>query len=532
MFSLIILAEKLSFGNLSFNTILTYLFLISFMTSLFILIYQDLLNVKKFKIATLINCCLALIIYLIPLSFIIYTLNFDTAITKDVLYAIFQSHSNEAYQFIYDYISLKYVFLFIYVPILICFLFYQQEIQEIPQLKKSLLVFFVIVFYIITFLQFSNLRIPNFFIESVNQYHYELNLFKEVQAKRNIGEIQFHAFKKKQGETYIIAIGESLHKKHMGIYGYFRNTTPLLSKIKSELFIFDNIYSNHTHTVPVMKLGLTEANQYNKKLYYDSLSIIDILKKSHVETYWLTNQTIYGAWDNMISVIAANADNLVTLNSSIGKQTKTQKYDGALIDEVKIALSDKTDKTKVIFVHLIGNHNNYKSRYPQTFTKLNKEITQGYFGKNPSININNYDNSVLYNDFVISSILKELQKEQNVSGFIYLSDHADDVLANLGHNSGKFTYHMTQIPMIAWFNNQYKQTYPKNYNTLLKHTHTLFSNDMLYDTIIGLLNIKTKRYNEKYDFTSNRYRLEPQNALVLHGKKTIQIKIIIFIGKK
>ena len=210
--------------------------------------------------------------------------------------------------------------------------------------------------------------------------------------------------------------------------------------------------------------------QDNKKTYYDSLSIIEILNKANIETYWLTNQTMYSTWDNMVSVIANSSNNLVALNTSIGAQLTTQKYDGALIKEVKKVLAEKTDKNRVIFVHLYGNHQMYDSRYPKDQYSIYKgKLELSEFGSKASKNkqINYYDNSIVYNDYVVSSILKELQKEKGLNGFIYMPDHADDVIRKIAHTIDKFTYEMSQVPMIGWFSEEYKKKYSNKYNNLL-----------------------------------------------------------------
>ena len=524
LFVLMIFAEKVNFGTLLFQNVLTYTIFIFALTFTFVFIYQELWKLKKFKVATIFSFSTAFLVYIIPLFFIIYALNFEHKVTKDILYAVFQSNSNESYEYISDFISMKYILMFVTITAVIGILLYKQEKKETLKIEKSLLIFIIITFLSISLTQFSQLRLPKFIIDGFETYDKELKLFRTVQEKRKSGEIIFNATKDAKGETYIIVIGESLNKKHMGIYGYIRQTTPLLSKMNNDekLVVFNDAYANHTHTVPVLSLSLTEANQYNKKTYYDSLSIIEILKKADIETYWLTNQTIYGAWDNMVSVLASSSDHLVALNTSIGKQTKTQKYDGALINEVKKVLAEETDKNRVIFVHLIGNHGSYASRYPKDEYSIYKgKLKLGEFGTEASKNgnINHYDNSVVYNDYVVSSILDEFQKEQGVKGFMYMSDHTDDVIGKLGHNSGKFTYEMTQIPMIAWFSEDYKKEYSDKYNTLLNHKNTLFSNDMLYDTMIGLFGVETDTYNSKYDFTSQDYALDPKDALTLHSKK-------------
>ncbi len=110
-FILVLFAEKLNFGSLSFNSILIYMLFIFAMTFIFTLIYQELKILKKYKIASIVSYMATISIYIIPLFFVIYALNYDTAVTKDILYAVFQSNSEESIEYISDFISFKYILL-------------------------------------------------------------------------------------------------------------------------------------------------------------------------------------------------------------------------------------------------------------------------------------------------------------------------------------------------------------------------------------------------------------------------------------
>ncbi|MCK5853798.1 MAG: sulfatase-like hydrolase/transferase, partial [Sulfurovaceae bacterium] len=126
--------------------------------------------------------------------------------------------------------------------------------------------------------------------------------------------------------------------------------------------------------------------------------------------------------------------------------------------------------------------------------------------------------SIVYNDYVVSSMLKNLQQLKGANALIYMPDHADDVKNNLGHGSAHFTFEMTQIPMLMWFSKTYQERYENRYQTLSNNTNKLYSNDLFYDTLIGIFDIKTNRYNKKYDLSSDYYQLKEEKALLLHGK--------------
>ncbi|RLA62524.1 MAG: hypothetical protein DRQ78_07975, partial [Epsilonproteobacteria bacterium] len=388
------------------------------------------------------------------------------------------------------------------------------------KIDKVLLLFLSVTLFIASANQKTHFRVSELIVKSFVNYKKELALFKKAHADRKTNKIQFQARKEAQGETYVVIIGESLTRYHMGVYGYMRDTTPLLSKMakKRELIVFDNAYSNHTVTTHTLSFALTEANQYNAKKYYDSLSIVEILKKADIESYWITAQPTHGAFQNLISVIAGESNHFVPVDF----KDAAKGLDGSLIKKVKKALIRKTNKNKVIFVHLLGSHYKYRERYPHDkFSVFNKPLLKAEFGNKAYKNskINHYDNSVVYNDYVVSSIIEALKNIKGIAGLLYVSDHAEEVIHNKSHNPTLFTFAMTQIPLLGWFSEEYKNHYPDKYNNFLNRTHSLFSNDMFYDTMIGMIGVKTDRYNAIYDLSSSKYELKDEDALTLHGTK-------------
>lgn len=270
-------------------------------------------------------------------------------------------------------------------------------------------------------------------------------------------------------------------------------------------------------------MALTEAAQDNKKAYYDSISIVELFKGAGFETVWLTNQNLMGAWDNLISVIAHQADTLVGINKSIGETTKTQRFDGDLVSHFKKSLNKKTKKNRVIFVHLMGSHGDYCLRYPDQYKKFTSKVDMGSFGKAISDDtdltsiLNCYDNSVLYNDFVVNELIQSLKDSSGVRSLVYISDHADDVIKKIGHNSAVFSFDMVQIPMLIWMSEEFKSTYKAKHDLLNLRGKMLFPNDRLYDTLIGLAGIETSHYRSEFDLTSNYYDIDEMKAAVVHG---------------
>jgi len=354
-------------------------------------------------------------------------------------------------------------------------------------------------------------------------YSGHIEHIKDFQKKLKASKIKFTATKKEKGELYVMVIGESLNKNNMGIYKHFRNTTPnQLKQVENDnLIVFNNAFSNSGNTEQCLSYALTETNQYNGKNFLNSLSFVNVFNKAKFNTTWISTQGVLNGHNTIVSALARSSKKLIDLTGSVKTELKLSTYyDENVIAELKKSISN--DKNNLIVIHIYGNHYRYKDRYPKEFRKF-KMAKPYLIGTNKDYilgDYSEYDNNVYYNDYVVSKVLDIVKKYKGVSAFMYMSDHSEDIVRHRGHTAREdgFNLAMTQIPLTAWLSPEYKKRYPNTAKALISHKDSLFSNDMLYETLIGLAHIKTDRYNPKYDLSSPEYELKPQNALTLHGK--------------
>ena len=523
-FLLTIVAEKVTFGALSFYDTIGYTVLFFFFAFIFTFIYQELKLLKKFKIATLISWIATILVYFIPIAFIVFATVFGKPINWNILFAIYQTNPNEAIEYLKSFIPIQYLIATLAITLFIGYLLWRQELKERKTIERSLLLFIIIFLGSILATNILKVRIPHLIYDTYMQYNADLNRLKEFQKQQKAANIDFNATKKEQGETYVVIIGESQNKYYSGLYGYFRNTSPNLKKQvqQNSLEIFKNAYSCAGSTMRVLSLALTEANQYNSKKYFNSPSIIDIFNKANFDTYWIARQGVDSP--NVVSIVAHEAKDILDLvNGYNPDSNKSIIEDARVIKPFTKLISQKTQKNRLIIIHIYGNHFHYQDRYPKSFEKFKPAMPYlvGTNKKDTLYDYSAYDNSILFNDYVINQVLIQLQKQDDISAFLYFSDHGEDQVRHLGHTSriNSFTYEMAQIPMIAWLSPKYKERYPQTAKTLLEHNNTLFSNDMIYDTVIGLAHIKTDHYNPIYDLSSPKYQLDPNKAYTLHRRR-------------
>lgn len=307
---------------------------------------------------------------------------------------------------------------------------------------------------------------------------------------------------------YVLVIGESQNKMHMSAYGYDKETTPWLDQMKndSHTVFFTDARSCHTHTVPVLSYALTAKNQYDQRDLAKATTLIEAAKAAGYETVWLSNQVRYGAWDTPTSAIASEADQQEWLNTHVGETTETAVYDEALADS--LANVKPTDKMLIV-IHLMGNHGSYVDRYPKDFAVETGPTAE-------------YDNSIRYNDYVVQHIYDTAKQMPNFQGMVYFADHADDVDRNIGHDASRFTQDMTRIPFYMIFSDSYIKDYPGTVRELKTHMTSRFTNDLIYNTMLGIMGVMIPNdYEEQNDLTCPEYNSDKARFRTLHSQKEL-----------
>ena len=307
----------------------------------------------------------------------------------------------------------------------------------------------------------------------------------------------------------VVVIGESYNRNHAGIYGYHRQTTPRLAS-HNDILIFDDVISANSNTLGSVMLFLTENNMNHQRPVDSCIHIFDVLHSAKCKSYWLSNQSPIGIWDNGVTNLAYNADVVSFVNmmaSSSMESTQMKSFDQKLIEPFVTALSEK-EKNKVVFLHLMGCHTEYQKRYPPDF-----EIFKDAKDKQGRT-INAYDNAIYYNDFVIDSIISLLKNySQNHPDMrisvLYFSDHGENVYDeddNCGHNySDRIPHVNVEIPFIFWFSESQIAFLQSEGVSLVQRLHTPYMIDDLFHTIIDLASIKTSCFDSRRSVVNKDY---------------------------
>ena len=157
----------------------------------------------------------------------------------------------------------------------------------------------------------------------------------------------------------------------------------------------------------------------------------------------------------------------------------------------------------------MGSHGPaYYKRVPPQFKVFKPTCdTNAIQGCSQDALINSYDNTLLYTDYVLDSLIETLKNTtQYETGLWYLSDHGEST-----GESGMYLHgapyaiapsQQTHVPMLMWFSDAWKQQASRQVQCLTQQKTKALSQDNLFPTLLSLLNVKTKVIEPQNDMLS------------------------------
>jgi heptose-I-phosphate ethanolaminephosphotransferase len=291
-----------------------------------------------------------------------------------------------------------------------------------------------------------------------------------------------------QPQQIVIIVGESLSKTHMSLYGYHRDTNPRLSAIDtSRITVMDSVMSPAYITLEAFKRFMTGWDGDDDG-WTASDNIIDIAKAAGYATRWLSNQNNKGMWDNVAAKFAKRSDVSVWVgDQNLGPERKN--LDGELLPLVERAAADTTRALTI--VHLNGSHPQFSERYPKSFDVF-KPKTYNEYAENLRREMAEYDNTVLYNDYVVSEIIARYADDDAI--VIYFSDHSlqlgETSTGLVGHaldaNNDQIKDYCRRIPMLVYRSPKFDAAHPDLVSAVDSLTSRPFNTIRLIDLVTRL----------------------------------------------
>ena len=281
----------------------------------------------------------------------------------------------------------------------------------------------------------------------------------------------------------VLVIGESARKANFQLYGYKRDTNPLLSK-QEGLKVFQ-ANSCATYTTAGTKAILEPKN---------SSDLYEILPnyafRTGVDVSWRT----YNWGEPPIHI-----DEYLTIKELIDLYPdEDNSYDGILFKGLRERIESSQKNKVLIVLHTSTSHGpQYASKYPKEF-EIYKPVAQNVEEgeKNIGLLVNAYDNTIRYTDYLLDSLINTLRAMQGWnSAMLFISDHGESLGENNIFMHGlpmrvapKFQY---EIPFLVWTSKGFRE-YNSNLPSVLEQHY-------VFHSVLNLLSIESPAYDKNFD---------------------------------
>lgn len=448
------------------------------------------------------------ILFFLPSIVVLAAIYIDKSFLEDTdFWFVFQTNTDESVAFLGNYLSWG-IGLIVLIYTLVSFYLLTIKIStgSVSLRRKSIILLPATAFMLLSGFSYS-MEASNYvidFYKSFYKYNSGLRLY-DVHAKERLNNLHAVSVNLPDSvrKTYVVIIGESLNRGHMSLYGYNRKTTPLLEKYENELVVFNNAVSSDTQTSSSLKKVLTFANSEFPDNYYLEPSIIELFNALNFKTYWIDNQL------NKVNDQAPDIYVRIAHQSKFYTNLNNAKQDESVLPFLKNILEKDDETNKFIVIHLMGSHLPYKNRYPKSFEKFTgfddiHSREKVLLTIDQKKIVNEYDNSVLYNDFVVSSIFNLVKAQKGLSYVLYFSDHGEEVYDEKiysGRSYDNITADMCQVPVLIWISDDYK-----NKKTFYTNKNRPYSLENMIHTVIDLSFIRYTDYDSTRSLVSKDFK--------------------------
>ena len=294
----------------------------------------------------------------------------------------------------------------------------------------------------------------------------------------------------------VLVVGETARAENFSLNGYSKNTNPKLSQ--QDILNFSQVSSCGTATavsVPCMFSGMPRK-EYEERLASHREGLLDIAQRAGYQVTWIDNNSgCKGTCDRV---------NQFKIPEPIQQKWCKDKecFDDILIDSFKAYLAtipQDDNRPRLIVLHQMGSHGPaYYKRVPAQFNVFKPTCdTNAIQGCSREALLNSYDNTLLYTDYVLDSLIETLKNTTKYQTALwYLSDHGEST-----GESGMYLHgapyaiaptQQTHIPMLMWFSTVWKNQAKQQVKCLAQQGRQELSQDNLFPTMLSLLDVKSK----------------------------------------
>ena len=307
----------------------------------------------------------------------------------------------------------------------------------------------------------------------------------------------------RQPHNVVVIIGESLRRLDMHCYGYPLENTPRLDSLvqAGSLVLYDDVVCPQPNTLTSLRRVLTIRGE-DEQAPWDATTTLPItFSSAGYKTYWCSNQEMAGDWIEEVSLIASTADSSYytdgSTSSALHWKAGRVKHDELILPHlIDYRQTSSPNGSLLVVAHLMGSHASFADRYPNDrfsrFTAKDVKQIEPRLSSGEAQNSAEYMNSILYNDSIVSEIIKYYSQSSSI--VIYFSDHAisryDNPKAPTQAAHGVCESAL-QIPFMVYMSDQFAAENPDVLLAVQRARYKPFMTDLFTSSLMGLMGIES-----------------------------------------
>ena len=329
-----------------------------------------------------------------------------------------------------------------------------------------------------------------------------------------------------RSQHIVFVIGESYNKHHSQLYGYNHETTPRQVALhkKGNLIPFTDVIAPFNLTSFVFKNIFSVHAVGDKGDWCDDPLFPELFRRAGYRVAFITNQFLPQAKEAVYDFSGGFFLNNPILSKAQFdvRNTKLYKFDAGVIRDydqiVKKDIEQNPDVPRLTILHLKGQHTNYHDRFPKDRKHFNeKDYKKDWpeMSKRCRMLLADYDNATLYNDSIMSEVIKRFEDEDAI--VVYMSDHGEEAFGDgmeiFGRNHSatidfRLAHEEYEIPMWIWYSNEYAKKHPDIVKQVKEACHRPFMTDNISQVLLYLAGIKSTHYRDDYNVLSDEYNTQ------------------------
>ena len=303
----------------------------------------------------------------------------------------------------------------------------------------------------------------------------------------------------------VVVIGESHSRSHSSLYGYGKCTQPRQQSLvaDSSLYVFASPTAPGVNTIKCFQYIIGTWQGESDRNWYECPTFLEVADSAGYKTVWLSNQSAKGVFDNPVTRIAEFADIHKFTNDGM-RGISSSDYDEDVLGLIdRYGYSRRRDLT---VIHLMGSHILYSARYPEEFGRF-KATDYGDRPEHQRGTLAAYDNSLLYNDYILSEIYRRYEDRDAV--VVYLSDHSQDLYESspdyVGHANESVAESRAvsmAVPFTVWLSPRFKAAHPQVASRIAAATgRPVATTDLIY----ALMDLMGARFADSDDVAARSF---------------------------